>query len=79
VTDPYDIAAAGSIGDTRTLELSGASGIATFTSGGRTYAAVAAYDDDGVQILDITDPSNVTETDSIAHGGAINLDGAWEN
>ena len=31
--------------------------IATFTSGGSTYAAVTAYLDSGVQILNITDPS----------------------
>ena len=78
ITDPSAITAAGSITNTDDLELDGAWDIATFTSGSSTYAAVAAFRDDGVQILDITDPSNVTETDSIAHGGAINLDGAWD-
>ena len=78
VTDPYDIAAAGSIGDTRTLELSGASDVATFTSGGRTYAAVAAYWDDGVQILDITDPSAVTAAGSIGDTETRELDGAHD-
>ena len=48
--------AAGSIADTAALELNDAWGIATFTSGGGTYAAVAAYNDGGVQILNITDP-----------------------
>ena len=78
VTDPYDIAAAGSIGDTRTLELSGASDVATFTSGGRTYAAVAAYWDDGVQILDVTNPSAVTAAGSIGDTAALELDGAHD-
>ena len=78
ITDPSAITAAGNITNTDDLELDGAWDIATFTSGSSTYAAVAAFRDDGVQILDITDPSNVTETDSIAHGGAINLDGAWD-
>ena len=78
ITDPSAITAAGNIANTDDLELDGAWDIATFTSGSSTYAAVAAFRDDGVQILDITDPSNVTETDSIAHGGAINLDGAWD-
>ena len=78
VTDPYDIAAAGSIGDTRTLELSGASDVATFTSGSRTYAAVAAYWDDGVQILDITNPSSVTAAGSIGDTAALELDGAHD-
>ena len=76
VTNPSDITAAGSIGDTRTLELSGASDVATFTSGGRTYAAVAAYWDDGVQILDITNPSAVTAAGSIGDTAALELDGA---
>ena len=78
VTDPSDIAAMGSIGDTRALELSGASGIATFESGGSTYAAVAAYWDDGVQILDVTDPSSVTAADSIGDDAALGLDGAHD-
>ena len=76
VTNPSDITAAGSIGDTRTLELSGASDVATFTSGGRTYAAVAAYWDDGVQILDITNPSAVTAAGSIGDTAALELAGA---
>ena len=78
VTDPSDITAMGSIGDTRALELSGASGIATFTSGVRTYAAVAAYWDDGVQILDVTDPSSVTAAGSIGDDAALGLDGAHD-
>ena len=78
VTDPSAITAADSIGDTRTLELSGASDVATFTSGGRTYAAVAAYWDDGVQILDVTDPSAITAADSIGDTAALELDGAHD-
>ena len=78
VTNPSDITAAGSIGDTRTLELSGASDVATFTSGGRTYAAVAAYWDDGVQILDVTNPSSVTAAGSIGDTAALELDGAHD-
>ena len=78
VTDPSAITAAGSIGDDGALELDGALNIATFESGGSTYAAVAAYDDDGVQILDITDPSNVTAADSIGDDGTLELDGAYD-
>ena len=76
VTDPYSITAAGSITDSDSLELDGAQGIATFKSGGRTYAAVAAYLDDGVQILDVTDPYSITAADSITDGGSLELDGA---
>ena len=73
ITDPSDITAAGSISDNGTntdeLELNGASGIATFTSGDSTYAAVAAFSDDGVQILNITDPSDITAAGSISDPG----------
>ena len=75
MTDPYNVTAAGSITDTVALELRGARGIATFESGGRTYAAVAAYEDDGVQMLDITDPYNVTAAGDI-DGTALELEGA---
>ena len=76
VTDPSAVTAAGSITDTGALALNGAQGIATFTSGGSTYAAVAADSDDGVQILDVTDPSAVTAAGSITDTAALALDGA---
>ena len=78
VTDPSAITAAGSIGDTAARELDGASGIAVFESGGSTYAAVASFNDDGVQILDVTDPSAVTAAGSIANNSTLKLDGAWD-
>ncbi len=77
ITDPSNVTAAGSITDTAALELGGAQGIATFESGGRTYAAVAAYLDDGVQILDVTDPSNVTAAGNIDNTPTLELNGAW--
>ena len=77
VTDPYDIAAAGSIPNSDSLELDGAIGITTFESGGRTYAAVAAGDDDGVQILDVTYPHSITAAGSIPNSDSLELDGAW--
>ena len=77
VTDPSNITAAGSITDTDTLELEGASGITTFVSGGHTYAAVAAFEDDGVQILNITDPLHITPAGSI-DTNTLKLDGAQD-
>ena len=76
VTDPSAITAADSIGDTRALELSGASGVAVFESGGRTYAAVAAYTDDGLQVLDVTDPHDIAAAGSITDDDFLELDGA---
>ena len=78
VTDPSDITAAGSIGDTATLELDGARAIAMFESGGSTYAAVASFNDDGVQILDVTDPSDITAAGSIGDTATLKLDGAYD-
>ena len=66
ITDPYDITLADSITDDGNMTaLRGAHGITTFKSGANTYAAVAAPVDNGVQILDVTDPYNITPADSI--------------
>ena len=70
------LTAVGNITDTPSLELDGAYGITTFESGSNIYAAVASYTDDGVQILNITNPSNITAAGSIDGVGLV-LDGAW--
>ena len=81
ITDPLHITAAGNITNTDTLELEGASGIATFESGGHTYVAVAAYDDNGVQILDVTDPLHIIPAGNITKIGSntddLELNGAY--
>ena len=53
--------------------------IVTTAIGASTYALVAAATDDGVQIIDITDPASPTATASVAHnvGGFDRLDGAY--
>ena len=77
VTDPTDITATGNIGNTGTIELEGAIGITTFKSGTDTYVAVAAYLDNGIQILNVTDPTDITATSSIADTGILELNGAY--
>ncbi len=77
VSDPSDISAAGRISDNSALELDGAAGIATFRIGGSTYAAVASNADDGVQILDVSDPSDISAADQISDNSALELNGAW--
>ena len=81
VTDPSNITAAGSITDDGTntddLELNGARGITTFESGGHIYAAVAAFEDDGIQILDVTNPPSITAAGSITNAGVLKLNGAY--
>ena len=79
VTDPSNITAAGSITDDNiSLELAGATSITTFKSGGHTYVAVAAYLDDGVQILDVTNPPNIIAAGSIQNTPSLKLDGAQD-
>ncbi len=51
------IVAVSNVTDTGSLELSGASAIDVFDYDGKRYAAVAAYSDSGVQILNLTEPT----------------------
>ena len=74
ITNPLNITAAGSIYNSDSIELSGAYSIAIFESGGNTYAAVASISDDGVQILDITNPLNITAAGSITNNDNLALD-----
>jgi len=75
---PSDISATDSMDDTGSLELNGASDVDTFTIGSSTYAIVAGNVDDGVQIIDISDPTDITATDRMENvvGDSPNLDGA---
>ena len=58
-------------------ELEGARGITTVLIDSSTYALVASNDDDGVQIINITDPKNPTATADITDGtgGFTELEG----
>ena len=79
ITDPSSPYAVASVDDrTRGYsELDGAWGIATHTIGGRHYALVASQADDGVQIIDITDPSSPSPVTSATDGANYpELDGA---
>ena len=60
-------------------ELGGAWNVDTVTVGNSTYAIVASWDDDGVQIINITNPASPTPTASVTDGigGFDELDGAW--
>ena len=54
--------------DANNLVLDGARKTVSFTIGSSTYVAVTAYNDDGVQILDVSDPGNITAIASITDG-----------
>ena len=80
ITDPFAPAAVSSASDGEEgfTELDGACGIATTRIGDSVYALVASEDDDGIQIIDITDPSNPTAVAAMTdgEGGFTELDGA---
>jgi hypothetical protein len=60
--------------------LDGARNVATFVIGSSTYAIVAAYYDDGVQLIDVSDPSSPVALGSATDGqnGFTELDGAFD-
>ena len=58
-----------SITDGDTLALNGAHNIAIYKSGSNIYAAVISVVDDGLQILDITDPDDIIAKASITDEG----------
>ena len=69
IDDPYNPINASSITDgTSYPTLEGARSITTATIENSTYALVAAYTDDGVQIINIDDPYNPTNVSSITDG-----------
>ena len=73
VTNPASPVATDSITDGGNRELGGAADIDVFEQDGKPYAAVAANTDDGVQILNLTDPSDVQAVDQITDNGSTTL------
>ena len=55
-------------------ELAGASGVDTFTIDGTLYAIVTGNSDNGVQIIDISDPTNIVAKDAQDDGDAGGFD-----
>ena len=82
ITDPANPIASASVTDgiNDFNELKGARHITIIGIDGSTYALVASYQDDGVQIIDISDPSNPTAVSNITDGinGFDELSDAWE-
>ena len=65
-------------GNNSFAELNGPRGVATFTIGSSTYAIVASQSDDGVQIIDISNPAAIVAKDNETDGanGFTELNGA---
>ncbi|MCY4490120.1 MAG: hypothetical protein OXC46_01490, partial [Thaumarchaeota archaeon] len=66
VSDPDNIAARDSLNDTDgTYELDGATEITSFMVGSKTYVAVASFEDDGVQIIDVSKPTEISGVNKV--------------
>ena len=72
-----DIVAGGALTDDTFLVLQDPEGVDTFTVDASTYAIVTSFADDGVQIIDVSDPTNISATISLTDDPSLMLDGAW--
>ena len=70
LTDPNQLVAVGELRDTDLLKLNGPRDLAGFVLDDKVYIIVASPYDDGVQMIDVTDPSNVTALDGASNGEA---------
>ena len=77
VTDPTDITAVSKVEDSSELLLDGPRGVTMHTIDGLHYAVVASEVEDGLQVIDVTDPSTPVAKAKLAHGSGRLLDGAF--
>ena len=68
ISDVDNLVAKGSMGNNDSRELDGATEVETFVIDSSTYAIVTARNDDGVQIIDISDVDNIVATDAETDG-----------
>ncbi len=74
ISDATSPTAAGSLRDNGALLLEGLNGIDVWTVGSRSYAAAVAGKDDGLQIVDITDPTDLRPAGQLKNGADVLLD-----
>ena len=75
ITDPLRPAALANIVDNDNVVLDGPTDIKILDGGNNTYAVVASYDNNTIQIIDITDPLNPTVMANAVDNDSIVLDG----
>jgi hypothetical protein len=78
ISDPTSPTSVGRVADDDTKLLDGANGSAIATIGGSTYAIIAATCDDGIEIIDISDPTSPTSVGRLGDGGDRLLDSVKE-
>ena len=77
ITDPASPAAVATVRNGNGFELDGPGDVAVYESGGRSYAVVAVFDGDVIQIIDITDPASPAAVATVRNGEDLELDGPW--
>ncbi|MGY5142400.1 MAG: FG-GAP-like repeat-containing protein [Nitrosopumilus sp.] len=70
VSDPNNISQTDSItdSDSGTLKLDGTQAVDTFVVGASTYAIVSGYADNGISVLNISNPNSISEVSSLSDG-----------
>ena len=78
VTDPYGPRVVSSFIDDGATALGGASAVDITRIGSGIYAVVASASDDGLQVLNLTDPANPVPVASLTDDGTVALAGAYD-
>ena len=78
VTDPYSPKVISSVTDDGATALGGASAVDVIMIGSGSYGVVASASDDGLQILNLTDPADPTPVASITDDDMVALAGAYD-
>ena len=72
----FDVTSVGKIENGGERLLDGVRGVATTTIDGSTYVVAASQNEDGIEIIDISDPTSPTSVGRVAH--STNLNGAHQ-
>ena len=78
VTDPYEPRIISAVVDDGSTVLDGASGVDVIRIGSGLYAVVASASDDGLQVIDLTDPADPVPVAGLADDGRVALAGAYD-
>ena len=73
ISDPENIVAKDTMVDTGSLVLQQAKDVNVFTIGASTYAIITSSNDNGVQIIDISDPENIVSKDALVYDETLEL------
>ena len=78
ISNPASPTSVGSLADGGSRELEGPVELDIATIGGTPYAVVAAYADKGIDIVDISDPTNPTSVGSLADDDSLELNAPYD-